>query len=243
MTRHIVRLRPLLAAMTAVVLGASLSATPASATTPRHHHHPSAAVLEVQTYNMNFGADLTPLFVPGANPVAAASAIWAEMQASNIPERAMGVAKLLAHRQPDLVGLQEVSIWRSAPATFTPPATFAPAGPFVTDYDALTLLLADLKALGTPYRAVVVGTNFTNATFPLPAQTPTGFRLATFTDQDVILVRTSALRHGKISVRATSAVPYDAKLKVSVAGGKGCFCRGSGAATGGCDASDAARSC
>jgi hypothetical protein len=69
---------------------------------------PSAVVLEVQTYNMYFGADLTPLFA-SSDPVAAASAIWAEMQASMIPERARAVAELIAEDAPDLVGLQEVS--------------------------------------------------------------------------------------------------------------------------------------
>jgi hypothetical protein len=37
---------------------------------------PSAVVVEVQTYNMYFGANLTPLFAPDVDVVAAATAVW-----------------------------------------------------------------------------------------------------------------------------------------------------------------------
>ena len=184
----------------------------------------SAAVVKVQTYNMYFGADLTPLFTPGADPIAAASAIWAEMQASKIPERAQAVAELIAEEAPDLVGLQEVSTWRSAPATYTPPTTFTP-GSFATDYDALGLLLADLATLGTPYQAVVANTNFSNepgpgSVGPLPVITGPGptFRLVTFTDRDVILVKESSLSRGRLSVGSTASHTFTAKLVVNVAG-------------------------
>jgi endonuclease/exonuclease/phosphatase family metal-dependent hydrolase len=185
---------------------------------------PSAVVVEVQTYNMYFGADLRPLFA-GGNPVAAASLIWAEMQASRIPERARAVAELIAEEAPDLVGLQEVSTWRSAPATFTPPSTFDPAGSFVTDYDALALLLEDLAELGTPYEVVVANKNFSNdlpvlpgAVPPLPVSTPSGWRLAAFTDRDVIIVKKSALSRGRVHLGATESNTFVAKLEVPVAG-------------------------
>ena len=208
-------------ALAAAALIAVSAASPAVAA-PRAPDTPSAVVLGVQTYNMDFGADLQPLFT-ASNPVVAASLIWAEMQASDIPARAQAVAKQITAEQPDLVGLQEVSIWASAPASFTPPQTFAPTGPFVVDYDALTLLLADLKALGTPYSLVTANTNFSNVAFPLPFDpnitnaTPE-FRLATFTDRDVILVRSSSLSNGRIALGATQNHTYQAKLPVNVAG-------------------------
>lgn len=194
--------------------GSPASAAPSSPTTP------SAVVTGVQTYNLYFGADLTPLFDPGADVIGAASLIWAQMQDSRIPERAGAVAELIAEDAPDLVGLQEVSTWRSAPARLTAQGP-VPTGPFTTDYDALALLLADLADLGSPYTAVVANTNFSNVTFPLPVVTSTGLRLATFTDRDVILVRQSSLRNGRIqpiTPADVSSHTYAASFEVALAG-------------------------
>ncbi len=186
----------------------------------------SSVVMKVQTYNMYFGADLTPLF-SGSDPVSAATAIWNEMQASRIPERARAVAEVIAQDAPDLVGLQEVSVWRSAPAAVGGPAGFYPTGPFVTDYDALALLLEDLADLGRPYRVVVKNKNFSNDLAsppnpvpPLPFVAGTGpsFRLATFTDYDVILVKESSLSRGRIRLGPTSSHNFKVSLQVPVAG-------------------------
>jgi endonuclease/exonuclease/phosphatase family metal-dependent hydrolase len=186
---------------------------------------PSSVVMEVQTYNLYFGANLTPLFTPGTDPLEAATAIWEEMQASNIPERARAVAELIAQEAPDLVGLQEVSTWRSAPAAVGGPAGFFPTGPFETDYGALDLLLADLASLGTPYEAVVANTNFSNepgpgSVGPLPVIAGPGpdFRLVTFTDRDVILVKKSSLTPGRIEVGDLRSENFQASLVVNVVG-------------------------
>ncbi|MCU0266192.1 MAG: endonuclease/exonuclease/phosphatase family protein [Actinomycetia bacterium] len=207
MKRPSVRWRAALAAVAATVIAASAPAAAAAA--PPGPQTPSSGVGGVQIYNMYFGADLQPLFAPGADPIAATSAIWTEMQDSKIPERAIAVARQIVAEQPDLVGLNEVSTWASSAS---------PTGPFVTDYDALSLLLADLAALGTPYTFVTANTNFSNVTFPLPVITPTGLRFATFTDRDVILVRSASLSRGRIRLGATQNHTFAAKLQVSVAG-------------------------
>jgi endonuclease/exonuclease/phosphatase family metal-dependent hydrolase len=233
MGMHLMRRSAAVLAAAALVLGGGSAATAKGGPNPGPKGGPStssAVVVEVQTYNMYFGANLTPLFAPGANPVLAASAIWAEMQASRIPERARAVAEIIAEEAPDLVGLQEVSTWRSAPATFTPPSSFAPAGPFTTDYDALALLQKDLAELGVPYQVVVANTNFSNepgpgSVGPLPVIVapgpPPSFRLATFTDRDVILVKQSSLRRGRIERFDAGDVQsgtFEAKLRVMVSG-------------------------
>ena len=215
------RLTAAVAAAALVLAGGVSAAASPNGPGPRT---PSSVVVEVQTYNMYFGANLTPLFTPGANPIDAATAIWNEMQASKIPERAQAVAELIAEEAPDLVGLQEVSTWRSAPATFTPPQTFTP-GQFETDYDALDLLMADLAELGTPYEMVVANTNFSNepgpgSVGPLPVITGPGpdFRLVTFTDRDVILAKKSSLSRGRMQVGDVQSDTFMAKLVVNVAG-------------------------
>lgn len=209
-------------AAVALVVAGGMSATAA----PRGPgpSTPSSVVVEVQTYNMYFGANLTPLFTPGANPIVAATAIWNEMQASKIPERAHAVAELIAEEAPDLVGLQEVSTWRSAPAALGG-AGFYPTGAFETDYEALDLLLADLAALGTPYEMVVANTNFSNApgpgsVGPLPIIAGPGpeFRLVTFTDRDVILAKKSSLSRGRMQVGDVQSQNFQAELVVNVVG-------------------------
>ena len=207
-------LRRVSIAATAAALCVAWSAPAVAA--PSAPDTPSAVVVEVQTYNLYIGADLTPLFA-ASNPVVAASMVWAEMQVSDIPARARAVAEVLADEEPDLVGLQEVSTWRSAPAEFTggdPVAT----GEFVTEHDALELLLAELAELGTPYDVVVASTSFSNEQFPLPVISASGLRLATFTDRDVILVRQSSLGPGRIAVADSDTGTYGARLLVTVAG-------------------------
>jgi len=70
---------------------------------------------------------------------------------------------------------------------------------------------------------VTANTNFSNAPGPssigpLPFLGAAGFRLATFTERDVILVRSSSLRHGRIALGPTQNHTYQVLLPVNVAG-------------------------
>ncbi len=70
---------------------------------------------------------------------------------------------------------------------------------------------------------MTANTNFSNAPGPssigpLPFLGATGFRLATFTERDVILVRSSSLRHGRITLGPTQNHTYQVLLPVNVAG-------------------------
>lgn len=203
-------------AVAAAVALALAIASPAVGAPSGPENTTPAAVVAVQTYNLDAGADLTPLY--GAlDPLVAASMVWAEAKLSDIPGRAQAVAEVIAEEAPDLVGLQEVSTWRSAPAEFTG-STFEAVGEFTTEYEVLDLLLDELASLGTPYEMVAATTNFSNATFPLPAVTGSGLRMVTFTDRDVILARSSSLAPGPISVLGTGSGTYEATLLVRIAG-------------------------
>ncbi len=118
------------------VLALSASAPVAAAANTGGPHTPSSVVLGVQTYNMDFGADLQPLFGVSSpeGAIAAATAIWNEMVTSDIPARAQAVARQIVAKQPDLVGLQEVSIWASAPAAYAarPSRRLAPSSSTTT---------------------------------------------------------------------------------------------------------------
>src|SRR5438105_14206340 len=81
-------------------------------------------ILTVMTRNMDTGTDFGPIF-SATTPLqllTAVGAAYAEVQASNIPERAAGIAKEIEANQPDLVGLQEVTTAHTGPCG-GPPTT------------------------------------------------------------------------------------------------------------------------
>src|SRR2546421_5914558 len=74
-------------------------------------------VLTVMTRNMDTGTDFGPIF-SATTPLQLLTAVggaYSEGQASNIPERAAGIAKEIEANHPDLVGLQEVTTVYTGP--------------------------------------------------------------------------------------------------------------------------------
>jgi endonuclease/exonuclease/phosphatase family metal-dependent hydrolase len=99
----------------------------------------------VMTRNLYLGADLGPALAAGtpAGFVSANGGILRQVDATNFPVRAKALAAEIKQRDPDLVGLQEVASWRTAPASFAPIAN----GPSATTvrYDFLQLLVDELN--------------------------------------------------------------------------------------------------
>jgi endonuclease/exonuclease/phosphatase family metal-dependent hydrolase len=121
---------------------------------------PSSAVVGTMTRNLYLGADLTPAIVaPNLKAfVAANGKILREVTHNDFPTRAQGLAQEILEQEPDLVGLQEVALWRTAPVNFGVLTT----GPSATTvrYDFLQELLDELNAEGTQYEVVVVQNEF-----------------------------------------------------------------------------------
>jgi len=144
--------------------------------------------ISVYTRNLYLGSDLTPLIgiaSPEAIPDAAAP-IWANVQASNFPERAKILADDIVAAAPDLVALQEVTLYRrQMPSDIAPGNTEPNADEVVLDF--LALLMAEIDARGGGYR--IVGEAI-NADAELPVSDGQGgvFDLR-LTDRDVILAR------------------------------------------------------
>ena len=152
------------------------------------------------TRNLDLGADLE-LAVRTTSLqgfVDAAGTILHQVDANNFPVRAKGLAAEILQKNPDLVGMQEVALWRTAPCStdiFPPKATHV-------RYDYLQLLLKQLNRGKQRYRVVIAETEFD---FEAPANTdgnestaprcPLGSELnGRLTMRDVILARVGRVR-------------------------------------------------
>jgi endonuclease/exonuclease/phosphatase family metal-dependent hydrolase len=143
--------------------------------------------LTIMTWNIDCGTGFTQvaaelhLELPGF--LAGVAQIFAEIKASNPPERAVGVAGEIAAAQPDLVALQEVSQWWTIPMDPKNPMV-PPSGPSTVVYDVLPSLLAGLKTQGLHYAPVALGQEW-SITAPCAGRFWLGY-----TDSEVILART-----------------------------------------------------
>jgi endonuclease/exonuclease/phosphatase family metal-dependent hydrolase len=122
---------------------------------------PKGKVVNVMTRNLYLGADLTPAIQSASTEafIEANGGILRTVEASNFPVRAKGLAKEILSEKPDLVGLQEVALWRTAPPSLGPVFSSKPEATTVK-YDFLELLLAQLNKGKKLYRAVVVQPEF-----------------------------------------------------------------------------------
>jgi hypothetical protein len=131
----------------------------------RDHHgkgHGRGKEVRVMTRNLYLGADLGPAIgTESLQELAEANgAILNQVTSNSFPTRAKGLASEILEKRPDLVGLQEVALWRTAPPSIAPLQT----GPSATTvrYDYLQELLDQLNAGKgpAPYRVVVVQQEF-----------------------------------------------------------------------------------
>jgi endonuclease/exonuclease/phosphatase family metal-dependent hydrolase len=104
--------------------------------------------VKVMTRNLYLGADLGPPI--GAKSVGEFTElngqVLREVTANDFPVRAKGLAQEILKKKPDLVGLQEVSLWRTGPPSLEPLLNSG-AVPTATTvrYDYLKELLAQLN--------------------------------------------------------------------------------------------------
>ncbi|MEU4481000.1 endonuclease/exonuclease/phosphatase family protein [Micromonospora sp. NPDC023966] len=166
------RLVPLATALVLAVAATAPLAAPASA----HCKHD----IRVLTRNVYIGGDLAPSVAAQTLPefLGANAALVAHADQMDFPARARLLAAEIRERRPDLVGLQEVALWRTGPIFDPQPATSVRA-------DYLAILLAALAATGQHYRAVVTQDE---ADLEAPAGDPFQFDVR-LTLRDVILVR------------------------------------------------------
>ena len=141
---------------------------------------------------------------------------------TDFPTRSRLLAREIVAVRPELVGLQEVALWRSGPLELAPDKIGRPNAVHV-DYDFLEILLADLAAAGTPYVAEVVGerADVEAPSFSNPATLADG-RDVRLTMRDVILRRAAS----PARVAAEHDQLYAVNLPVVIAGVPMNFARG-----------------
>lgn len=166
--------------------------------------------VRVMTRNLYLGADLTPAITATSLQDLAikVAQIYGKVQATDFPARATVLAREIGEADPMIVGLQEVSLWRTgAPGVLDGPVT--PATDVV--YDFLALLQAALAAAGTPYDAAVV-----QQELDVEAPSALGFDVR-LTQRDVILVK-SGLPADELTVTSTGAAIYSTNLVFNIVG-------------------------
>jgi endonuclease/exonuclease/phosphatase family metal-dependent hydrolase len=129
---------------------------------PGHHgDHGRGNEVNVMTRNLYLGADLAPAIgAPSLESfVAATGQILREVTANDFPTRAKGLAQEILAKKPDLVGLQEVALWRTGPPSLAPILSGVPTATSVR-YDYLQLLLDQLNKGKAQYEVVVSQNEF-----------------------------------------------------------------------------------
>ncbi len=196
------RLRGALAALTvAAVVAIATGPARALATPPEQ----AERRFEVMTYNVYLGANLRPLFgiTDPIKLIDAAAAVFAHVDQVDFNVRAVAIARQIVEASPDVVGLQELSLWQTAP--LSNPAQLT------TRYDFLQILLDELERQGQPYRAVSVNENFSGA---LPISFTT---LGKFTDRNAIIVRAD-LPTSELKTSNPMEGDFDTSLDVPIGG-------------------------
>ena len=142
---------------------------------------------------------------------------------TNFPARSKLLAAEIAAERPDVVGLQEVALWRSGPLELNAIGT---VNAETVDYDFLATLTADLAAVGAQYRVVnvqqesdVEGPAFKGNPFAGTMTSPRDVRL---TMRDAMLVRVDP----GLTVQASGGGQYATRLPVNVGGVPFVFIRG-----------------
>src|SRR5215212_9791610 len=116
--------------------------------------------IPVMTRNLYLGADLSPVFAAAAKGdgpgiVQATTTAWQNVKATNFPERAGAIADEIEQSEPLLVGLQEVSLFRTGPPDSI---TSTPTPADHVEYDYLDILLEELDQRGLHYEPVTITT-------------------------------------------------------------------------------------
>lgn len=213
--------------ITAAAVGAALAlaalaapmASASAATGPDHAQGPKGTgkPLTVMTRNLYLGGDINrPINatagLSGLEALLAFAntndALWNTVVQTNFPVRARLLAHEIATEAPDVVGLQEVALWRHGPLELD---KIAVPNAEIVDYDFLAILQSELAAAGAHYAVANVQQE---ADVEAPAFS--GFlvnaRDVRLTMRDALLVKVDP----GLTVLASGGGNYDHRFSVSL---------------------------
>jgi endonuclease/exonuclease/phosphatase family metal-dependent hydrolase len=194
-----------IATVSASMLG--ICAAPALADPPQGSPSGEATFM---TRNILLGADLGPAFraTSLAQFAAVVGDLLKQVEATNMSVRSKGLAQEIRERKPDVIGLQEVALWRTGPVNVNAAIEQKPTASTVYQ-DFLKILMHRLNHKHKTYRVVSVANEFD---FEAPANTDGNIDTGTLpgtlgaeidarlTMRDAVLVR----RHAGVKVNQRS---------------------------------------
>lgn len=168
------------------------------------------------------GADAQAVMVALANATHETRAV---VDATDFPRRSELLADEIAETRPDLIGLQEVALWRSGDLELEPDKIGEPNAEHV-DYDFLAMLLQDLAEEGVEYESVSTAWRADVEAPSFPGDISTAFgpdaRDVRMTMRDVILKRLGS----RLEVIDEGQKKYAVNLPVDILGRQLDFGRG-----------------
>jgi endonuclease/exonuclease/phosphatase family metal-dependent hydrolase len=188
----------------------------------------SGKSVTVMTRNIYVGGDITKPITQtvgktGTDALLALGhanhALRATVDATSFSVRGALLAKEMARARPDLIGLQEVALWRSGPIELA--ETRGVPNATTVDYDFLSILLADLRRRGAAYR-VASAQQETDVEAPSFLGDPTKGTASDAKDirltvSDVVLVR----QHSQVRVLGHGGAQYRNRIALDIDLGQG----------------------
>ncbi|WP_238402809.1 endonuclease/exonuclease/phosphatase family protein [Paenibacillus mesophilus] len=154
--------------------------------------------ISFMTWNLYVGTDFTPFFTATPELIPqSVTEVFRQFLATDFPLRAGTIARLIASKKPDLIGLQEADRVQLS----------VPGLPVVT-YDFVRLLLSELRKRGLHYE---VAAKNKNVSIRLPTSNGDAVRLL---DRDVILIR----KGSGLTVLRRQEANFKSNLTVQIAG-------------------------
>jgi len=201
----------------ALLAATLIFSTAAPAGAAGHSANARMGQIRAMTQNLYVGADLHRIVEvadPNQIPFVVADVFHA-VETTNFPQRAVEIAREVKEKQPDVIGLEEVSLIRvQSPSDYF---IGNPEKAQTVVYDYLQILLDALAKKGLHYR---VASQVTESDMELPAfaglDPQTGapkFNDIRLTDRDVILARSNVFTANPMGAN------YQTTLEIPVAGG------------------------
>jgi len=146
--------------------------------------------LKVMTRNLYLGAEIVPLAeVPAAGIVSAATTVWQNVHRTHFPARAEVIADEVLFDRPDVVGLQEVTTWRTGDPVVCQSGNPNDTRATTVVYDYLAILERALRERGLDYEVAAQTTTMDAELCIADPASPVGFSDLRYTDREVLLVR------------------------------------------------------